>query len=75
MYILLKRKDIRTENTGCVNAFPLIVHFYGMLQVLAGGAAYEYAGAVFAYMLLYISVQNHHMDTDYLTGLLKQERN
>lgn len=73
MYILLRKKDIRTEYTNYVIAFPVIVLFSGMLQVFVGGAAYEYAGTVFACLLLYIYVQNHNMDTDYLTGLLNRK--
>lgn len=73
MYVLLRKKDIRTEYTSYVIAFPIIVLFAGMLQVFVGGAAYEYAGSVFACLLLYIYVQNHNMDTDYLTGLLNRK--
>lgn len=73
MYILLRRKEIRTEYTSYVIAFPVIVLFAGMLQVFIGGAAYEYAGTIFACLLLYIYVQNHNMDTDYLTGLLNRK--
>lgn len=73
MYILLRKKDIRTAYTNYVIAFPIIVLFAGMLQVFVGGAAYEYAGTVFACLLLYIYVQNHNMDMDYLTGLLNRK--
>lgn len=73
MYILLRKKDIRTAYTNYVIAFPIIVLFSGMLQVFVGGAAYEYAGTVYACLLLYIFVQNHNMDTDYLTGLLNRK--
>lgn len=73
MYILLRRRDIRTEYTNYVIAFPIIVLFSGMLQVFVGGASYEYAGTVFACLLLYIYIQNHNMDTDYMTGLLNRK--
>lgn len=72
MYILMRRKGIHSDYAGYVVAFPLIVLFSGMLQVFAGGAAYEYAGTIFACLLLYIYVQNHNMDTDYLTGALNR---
>lgn len=72
-YILIRRKEIRTEYKGFVLAFPLIVFFSGMLQVFVGGAGYEYAGTIYACLLLYLSVQNHSLDEDYLTGLLNRK--
>lgn len=73
MYVLIRRREIRTDYKNYVVAFPLIVLFSGMLQVFVGGAAYEYAGTIFACLLLYIYVQNHNMDIDYLTGLLNRK--
>lgn len=72
-YVLLRRQEIRTDYKKYVMAFPLIVLFAGMLQVFVGGAAYEYAGTIFACLLLYIYVQNHNMDVDYLTGLMNRK--
>jgi diguanylate cyclase (GGDEF)-like protein len=72
MYVLFQRNQIWTDYKKYVLAFPLIVLISGMMQVFIGGVAYEYAGTIFACLLLYIYVQNHNMDRDYLTGLLNR---
>ncbi|MCC6095493.1 MAG: GGDEF domain-containing protein [Eubacterium sp.] len=72
LYIFLRRKQIRTQYRKLVVLFPLIVFLAGGLQVFLKGVAYEYAGAIFACLLLYVNVQAHNVDYDYLTGLLNR---
>lgn len=72
LYALLRRADIRERYRSFILAFPLIVLFSGFLQVFVGGAAYEYAGTVFACLLLFFYVQDRNMDVDYLTGILNR---
>ena len=72
LYIFLKRQEIRTQYTSVIVVFPLIILFSGFLQVFIGGASYEYAGSVLACLLLFLKVQAHNIDDDYLTGLLNR---
>lgn len=72
LYIFLRRKKIRTKYTVVVILFPLIILLSGFLQVFIGGASYEYAGSVLACLLLFLEVQAHNIDDDYLTGLLNR---
>lgn len=72
LYAVLRRRDIRERYGRFILAFPLIVLFSGSLQVFIGGAAFEYAGTIFACLLLYLFVQDHNMNVDYLTGLLNR---
>lgn len=71
-YVMIRRRDIRGSYRSYILAFPLIVLFSGFMQVFVGGAAYEYAGTIFASLLLYLYVQDHNMDVDHLTGLLNR---
>lgn len=73
IYVVARKREIRSDYTGYVIAFPVIVFLSGMLQVFVGGASYEYAGTIFSCLMLYICVQNRSMDTDYLTGLLNRK--
>lgn len=73
MYILLQKDEIQPEYRKYVISFPLIVLLSGFLQVFVGGAAYEYAGTIFACLLLYFYVQGHNVQSDYLTGLLNRK--
>ena len=72
LYIFLRRRKIRTQYTLVVIMFPMIILFSGFLQVFVGGASYEYAGSVLACLLLFVKVQAHNIDDDYLTGLLNR---
>ncbi|MGN0361247.1 MAG: GGDEF domain-containing protein [Bilifractor sp.] len=72
LYIIWRRNKIHTQYRTLVVLFPLIVFLAGGLQVFLKGVAYEYAGAIFACLLLYVNVQAHNVDYDYLTGLLNR---
>lgn len=72
LYIFLRRSQIRTNYKVVVVFFPLIILASGFLQVFVGGASYEYAGSVLACLLLFLKVQAHNIDDDYLTGLLNR---
>lgn len=72
LYIFLRRKQIRNKYTSVIIAFPLIILLSGCLQVFIGGASYEYAGAVLSCLLLFLKVQAHNVDDDYLTGILNR---
>lgn len=72
LYVFMRRSSIRTQYKAVVVIFPLIVLLSGLFQVFLHGVAYEYAGSVFACLLLYVDVQAHNMDYDYLTGVLNR---
>ena len=72
LYIFLRRRKIMTNYTTVVVLFPLCILLAGFLQVFIGGASYEYAGSVLACLMLFLKVQAHNVDTDYLTGLLNR---
>lgn len=72
LYAVIRRRDIRERYRHFILAFPLIVLVSGLLQVTLGGVAYEYAGTVFACLLLFMYVQDHNTELDYLTGLLNR---
>lgn len=72
LYAAVRRQDIRERYRHLILAFPLIVLISGLMQIAIGGVGFEYAGTVFACLLLFVYVQDHNMDVDYLTGLLNR---